>query len=880
MAGSRCIFVSVLYAVLSIGLCIGKAQAQDRFDSDDMAGHSGYSGYTTYHHRFREPQGLPVHEYDQIELLTDRKLYGAEEEVRAPVRNTSKAKGGILLAKEPPATRVETFYRERSKDDDLTQFGYNMFYHIDKNRNYSINEKDFQREDVVAPMGAVQGDYILQIGDEVTLAFEGERKDRVVQKIQTDGRLFVEGFSPLTLAGETLAVARDRLNSLLLSYGYQGDVHMSVSGIRRIGVLVAGHVMKPGRHDMNAFHSVLDALQMAGGVRKTGSLRQIRLIRGGKTIIVDLYDFLMNAKMPADIRLADGDRIIVPPLGPTVAVTGDVKQPGIFELRPDLKRAWRGMAQDVARKVTVSDVLVMAGGVLGAGDTVFTVTDEQSNVFNIVNNQYVVGDSSIINVIRSIDRFDNAVTLKGHSRKNGLYDIATASSLHKLLGDGEAFAEDIYPLIGVITRMNRRNMTRTMMGFSPQAIARGIDDRQLEAGDNIYLFSRTDIDEIMTKKDEPALTEEEEDALHTRIAAQTVLDTVPPMNGEILYPDLVIDFVRDNVVTLQGAVRRPGAWPVGMAAGLDSLISVAGGLNSRASIKDIEVVTATDGTNNRIRKKIDGSNGGVAKTIIMPGDQVRINERFEKTVAETIRITGEIRHPGTYDLMRGDTLLTVLERAGGVTDDAYPPGAVFSRRSERKREEQRFRAAAQDLERTVSVSLNAKDKGGALTPEQISMARGLADDLRAIRAIGRMTVEADPVVLQARPELDLLLEGGDHIHIPKRPLNVRVAGEVLNPATLLFEKHKKASDYINEAGGVTYYADKGRGFILYPDGRAHPMNGGWGGAPDMIIPGSTIVVPRDPKPYSFMDGFKDITQILTNMAITGVFIEDIATDEN
>jgi polysaccharide export outer membrane protein len=159
------------------------------------------------------------------------------------------------------------------------------------------------------------------------------------------------------------------------------------------------------------------------------------------------------------------------------------------------------------------------------------------------------------------------------------------------------------------------------------------------------------------------------------------------------------------------------------------------------------------------------------------------------------------------------------------------------------------------------------------------MARDLADDLRSIQVVGRITVEADPAVLRARPELNPLLEGGDHIHIPKRPMNVRVSGEVLNPATLMFIADKDDDDYVAEAGGVTYYADKSRKFVLYPDGSAKPL-GGWNDTPSMIIPGSTIVVPRDPKPFNFMDSFKDITQILTNMAITGVFVEDIATDEN
>jgi hypothetical protein len=162
------------------------------------------------------------------------------------------------------------------------------------------------------------------------------------------------------------------------------------------------------------------------------------------------------------------------------------------------------------------------------------------------------------------------------------------------------------------------------------------------------------------------------------------------------------------------------------------------------------------------------------------------------------------------------------------------------------------------------------------------MARKLADDLRAVQAVGRVTVEADPSVLSVRPELNMLVEDGDHLHIPKRVLNVRVSGEVMNPVNALFTEDKDVYDYIRDAGGKTYFADSDRIFVVYPDGAAQPIRGsGWmSDKAAMVIPGSTIIVPRDPKPFDFMESFKDITQILTNMAITGVFIEDIANDEN
>ena len=159
---------------------------------------------------------------------------------------------------------------------------------------------------------------------------------------------------------------------------------------------------------------------------------------------------------------------------------------------------------------------------------------------------------------------------------------------------------------------------------------------------------------------------------------------------------------------------------------------------------------------------------------------------------------------------------------------------------------------------------------------KIAEARALAGELEQARGIGRITVEADPAVLSVKPELDLLLQTGDRIYIPKRDLTVRVHGEVLSAASLQFREGKAPLDYINEAGGFTFHADKDRTFVLYPDGSAQPLQvSAWNYKPILIPPGSTIVVPRDPKPFDFIQSAKDISQILSNLAVTAIFINDV-----
>ena len=243
-------------------------------------------------------------------------------------------------------------------------------------------------------------------------------------------------------------------------------------------------------------------------------------------------------------------------------------------------------------------------------------------------------------------------------------------------------------------------------------------------------------------------------------------------------------------------------------------------------------------------------------------------------------IIGEVNHPGRYDLMPSDTLSKLVERAGGLTADSYPDGAIFSRATERTREESRYKAQAQDLSMKLAASLQQVDDDKKPDMGQVQTTESLIAQLRNAKAVGRITVEADPASLQANPEQDILLETGDKIFIPKRPLTVRVAGEVLSPASLQFRKGKDPGEYIREAGGTTYYADRDRAFVVYPDGSAQPLNVNmWNHQSTFIPPGSTIIVPRDPKPFNFLESAERISQMLANLAISGLYIEAIGDDD-
>ena len=349
---------------------------------------------------------------------------------------------------------------------------------------------------------------------------------------------------------------------------------------------------------------------------------------------------------------------------------------------------------------------------------------------------------------------------------------------------------------------------------------------------------------------------------------------------------MIVSYLEERSAFVRGAVRQPGAYPVSTDTTLESLLSVAGGTTIEANTDNIEVTSRLIPADEEAdslepsRQNISLSQAKLLEVKIAPGDTVRVNQKFNRVAEQSITLLGEVKNPGKYDLVPGDTMLSLLQRAGGLTDIAYPDGVVFSRASERKQEESHYQAKARDLELKLAETLRTEDKDKKPDMEQVGAAQALIAQLKQAKAVGRITVEADPDILTTDSEQNILLEGGDKIYIPRRPLTVRVGGEVLSPATLQFRKGKDADTYIEEAGGSTYYADLDRAFVVYPDGAAQPLSvSAWKQGVTMIPPGSTIIVPRDPKPFDFLEGAETITTILANIALTGFYLDDLGDED-
>lgn len=765
-------------------------------------------------------------------------------------------------------SRMEAYYAGRIVDE-LQQFGYDMFGSKAGNR---------PQEPLQMPAGAVQDDFILSIGDKLDVTLRGQINEQHTYTVNNDGLLIINQLPPVPAAGRSIAQIQAALKAVTTAMP-NIDIYLSLDRVRQINVLVIGNVGAPGRQTLTVFNNILDALSSAGGIRKDGSLRRIKLVRQGRTDLIDLYALLIHGSDAADVRLQDGDRLIVPPLGPTIAIAGGVKRPGIYEIR----RMLRGMdhaPQDASEALSLQEVLDMAGGVLAPGQNRFVKLALTAGGEEIVSEitdpfQPQFTDGAILSVSPTDEKRAGQVELAGHTRKEGLHALSLTPTLAKLLDSDGVLGPDIYPLIGVIERWDEDSMARQHLVFPLDLVLKGQFDQRLEDGDSVHLFSNAQIQNLLGKDK----TREQAELQPERELVSLGSGMGDPAEAKIADP-IIRDVLREHAVYLRGEVRLPGAYPVASGATLAGILAVSGGLTLEASNNRIEITSASLGREGAgtHRVKVDLDSMQAEDVALTPGDTVRVNQSVRKLKDETVVIQGEVLQPGEYNLMPGDRLSTLLARAGGLNPEAYPEGTIFSRAQERRSEEQRFRAAARDMERAIAVAI---EKDGENKPDerQLAMARDLARELRDVEAVGRITVEASPDALIANPELDVLLEPGDRIFIPKRPSTVRVRGEVLSPANLQFRSGKSPRDYLMEAGGTTHFADKDRTFVIYPDGSAQPLQvSAWNYKPAMIPPGSTIVVPRDPKPFDFMETAKDVSQILSNLAIAGIAVDELQDD--
>lgn len=335
----------------------------------------------------------------------------------------------------------------------------------------------------------------------------------------------------------------------------------------------------------------------------------------------------------------------------------------------------------------------------------------------------------------------------------------------------------------------------------------------------------------------------------------------------------------DHVVTIEGDVHDPGTYVADDGTSLGAMLDAAGGLEVQADLSSVQVtstiVDASTGTSKTLRNAYSGNRrADFDKVALRPLDTVVVRQVFGDRESGTVTIVGQIRYPGSFDILRNERLSSLITRAGGLTDEAYPYGTVFTRISaQQEQAEGNYREAVElqtgALEAATTPNVN---------PAILTYLQSLVATLQHQPALGRISVESDPTILAVKPQLDTLLQPGDFIYIPKRPSTVSVSGEVFDPGSFQYRPGMSVDDYLKLAGGTTQVSDEGSTFVILPDGSARPASSDFFDffGSDPIPPGSTIVVPPDPAPFNAIVFATQLSQIIGQIAIAGASLSVIS----
>lgn len=805
-----------------------------------------------------QPATAPSPPVEEVSILQRKRLQDLIDTIRAHNPYRLDSNGALLLPGIPPvplaglsddlASRrvaAEPAFQylqislirlplRKTGEEALKPFGYDLF-------DNSINSF------LPALNTPVPADYVVGPGDVLLVQLYGTRSEFLNLAVSRDGYLNFPQIGPIEVGGRRYSEVKADVENRVARQMIGEHANVSMGETRTITVFVLGDAKYPGSYTLSGLATVTTALFAAGGVQKTGSLRKIEVKRQGETVrTLDLYDLLMGGNSAGDIKLQPGDVVLVPPVGATASLDGEVLRPAIYELKGEQ---------------TVADLVKMGGGL-----TPFANRESASLVRIDAKQQRIVLD---------VDPSDpQAATL---TLRNG--DALRITRLQPRLDSGVTLQGYVY----------QPRYFAWHPGLRLSEIIPTVDALKPDA-DQRYLLIRR---ELPPDRHIAVLSADLDAALAAPGSAGDVLlmprDTVTAFDLEtsrqyVIEPLLEELRVQENlaqpteIVHIDGRVKVPGDYPLELGMRVSDLVRAGGGLESSAYSGRAELSRYTVESNGQRRTEVMAidlnavSRGDPAANLVLrPFDHLSVKEVSGWTEQAQVNLAGEVRFPGTYIIKRGETLRSVIERAGGLTDLAFPQGAVFTRMELKRQEQEQLDRLAERMKTDIAeMALMGTRAGLAGSEAAISIGSSLLSQLQAAKAVGRLVINLEAAI-HARPGSsdDIVLRDGDQLVVPKQRQEVMVLGEVQDATSHLYHPGLTRDDYINESGGMTRQADKGHIYVVRADGSVVTGNSGWfrSGESVRIRAGDAIVVPLDTVKLPALTLWQQSTAILYNLAI-------------
>lgn len=643
---------------------------------------------------------------------------------------------------------------------------------------------------------ALPRNYRIGPGDAVFIDVYGASQKSYQTTVAPDGIITLDGFGPIQVSGLTVAQANSRIREKLGRRYSSSSIRLSVGQTHTIMVNVVGEVKTPGTYTLSAFATVFNALYMAGGIGELGTLRNIKVYRGGSLIsTVDVYDFLRRGHLTGNVRLADNDVIVVGPYEMLAQVSGKVKRPMFYEMK---------------RGESLGTLISYAGGFAGDAYTrsvrVRRKTGRQYSIFNVNEfdmRSFRVSDEDSVSVDSVIPRYENMVEVKGAVFRPGMYEVGgRINSVRGLIEAADGLTE---------------------AAFSPHAVLhRKKADRTLEV-------ISVDVDGILTGR---------------------VAD-IPLQNEDVLFIPTKTKVQEQQTITIHGEVLYPGVYKYADNESLEDFILQAGGLKQTASTVRVDVsrrisnpqalapdsvIARTYSFSLRDGFVIDGAPGFVLE----PFDEVYVRKSPGTTVQQNVSIEGEVVFAGNYTLTsRRMRLSDIFKAAGGGTELAYIKGARLERRptpSERLRMEAAYKMQ-QEQQRKNMIDLAVKTKNATIVQAVQENDKKTQEKFQVTDSYP-VGIELDKAIANPGGDEDVLLREGDRIIVPQYNGTVKINGAVMYPNTVGYVEGKSVAYYIDQAGGFASDAKKSNTYILYMNGMLAKV-----GHNAKVRPGCEIIVP-------------------------------------
>jgi polysaccharide biosynthesis/export protein len=698
----------------------------------------------------------------------------------------------------------------------------------------------------------VPADYVMGAGDQINVQLYGNQNRQIMLMVGRDGRIQFPTLGPINVIGQTFESVKTALEARVERQMIGVHASISLGDTRSIRVFVMGEAKRPGSYTISGLGTITSALFAAGGVRPIGSLRNIQLKRQGAIVRhFDLYDLLIGGDTTDDAKLLPGDVIFVPPVGSTIGVEGEVRRPAIYETKGE---------------TSIAAVVQLAGGLTPEADlgnaALTRIDSDQHRVVLRVDlassgvKGQAVRNGDNLRVSRLRPKLDAGVVVQGYAYSTGTYAYHPGMRLTDILHS----VDDLKPNADIHYLLIRRELPpvdRIVVLSADLAAALrapgSAADVPLMARDRITAF------DLQSSRDR---------------VIQPLIEELK-LEGNSSSPT--------QIVRIDGKAKVPGEYPFEEGMTVRDLVRAGGSLSDAAYEGNAELTRYKVINGETRRAELIEINlaavmrGDPAANIrLEPFDSLSIKEVQAWGEHEEVTLKGEVKFPGMYAIKRGETLRSVVTRAGGLSDFAFPEGAVFTRKELKDREQKQLDMLAVHMQNDISfLALQGAAANQAQAGTSLQVGQSLLTQLKATKAVGRLVIDLQRVMKMPQSvDMDVILRDGDQLLVPKFQQEVTVIGEVQSGTSHLYRRDLSRDDYISMSGGKTRRADGGRIYVVRANGSVVINNGNrWYHSGSVRIrPGDTIVVPLDAEHLPPLPLWQAVTQIIYNVAIAAAAV--------